>query len=346
MLYCVLQVVSGSFHLSRDKGKIWKTIAYNRKAQTLMRLNELIQTGKSGGQRAICTHLRRELLREHNKALTAQAYQAGVVTTEQFSTFWNFGYMGLYRERATQIRQRKGITSRQDIGDFSSSSELAQNIMKASLARDMMIARQVADPNRANATHFEAGNLVRRMLIDAGVPPPELLPTPQKSYKQLLLEQVERERLAEDDRLGLWGQIQEGAIQIDEAELSPIEFGVKITLTPKEGDTEITIVSVTAPLEEGTEYTTLHISEPGPTSISIFWSPDTPTGDLLEEALFALSDYLTEIINQDQALKSLYAGQSPTALRASRAILGLWEAIFRFVPKDCITIISGGEIRK
>lgn len=38
---------------------------------------------------------RRELLREHNKALAAQAYQAGVVTTEQFSTFWNFGYLGL-----------------------------------------------------------------------------------------------------------------------------------------------------------------------------------------------------------------------------------------------------------
>ena len=257
---------------------------------------------------------RRELLREHNKALAAQAYLAGVVTSEQFSTFWNFGYLGLYRERAGQIRQRKGITSRQDIGDFSSSSELAQNIMKASLARDMMIARNVVDPSRANATHFEAGNLVRKMLIDAGVPTPELLPTPQKSYKQLLLEQVERERLAEEDRVGLWGQIQEGAIQVDEGELSPIEFGVKITLTPQEGDTEITIASVTAPLEEGTEYTTLRIAEPVPTSISIFWYPATPTGELLDEALFALSDYLTEMINQDQALKALYSGQSPLQL--------------------------------
>ncbi|MEO9027397.1 MAG: hypothetical protein ABI413_01125, partial [Ktedonobacteraceae bacterium] len=161
---------------------------------------------------------RRELLREQNKALAAQAYKAGVVTPEQSSTFWNFGHMGLYRERAAQIRKRKNITSRQDIGDHASSSELAPNIMKASLARDMLRIRQVTDPNRANAIHFEAGNHVRQMLINAGVPTPELLPTPQKSYKQLLQEQIERERLAEEDRQGLWGQIQEGAIQIDEGE--------------------------------------------------------------------------------------------------------------------------------
>ncbi len=253
----------------------------------------------------------RELLREHNKALATQALQAGVVTNEQYITFWNSGYMGLYRETARQIRARKGITARQDIGDYASSSELAQNIMKASLARDMMIARQVADPDTAYGTHYEAGNHVRTMLRNAGVPTPELLPTPKKSYKQLLQEQVERERLAEDESHGLWAQIQEGSIQETDTEpMAPVEFGVKITLTEQDGDTEILIESISEPVE-GTEYTELRIREPAPTHINIFWLPRAPEGEMRDEAMLALSDYLTEMINQDEQLKTFYGGQPP-----------------------------------
>jgi len=72
--------------------------------------------------------------------------------------------MGLYRETARQIHARKGLTAKQDIGDYASSSELAHNIMKASLARDMMLDRHTADPDGAYSTHFEAGNHVRTML--------------------------------------------------------------------------------------------------------------------------------------------------------------------------------------
>ena len=254
---------------------------------------------------------RRELLREHNKALATQAYQAGVVTNELYISFWNAGYMGLYRETARQIRERKGISTRQDIGDYASSSELAQNIMKASLARDMLITRHVSDPTTATSTHYEAGNHVRTMLRNAGVPTPELLPTPKKSYKQLLQEQVERERLATEEGAGLWAQIQEGAIQDEGVEVQPpIKFGVKITLTPTNGDTEIMIESVSSPVE-GMEYTLLSITEPVNTHITIFWQPGAPEDDLKDEAFLALSDYLSEIIAQDEQLKTLYGGQSP-----------------------------------
>jgi DNA-damage-inducible protein D len=254
---------------------------------------------------------RRELLREHNKALATQAYQAGVVTNELYITFWNAGYMGLYRESARQIRARKGISARQDIGDYASSSELAQNIMKASLAHDMMIARRVSDPDTANSTHFEAGNHVRTMLRNAGVPTPELLPTPKKSYKQLLQEQIERERLVEEDTHGLWAQIQEGSLQETGIEpMVPVEFGVKITLTAPDGDPVIQIESISEPVE-GAEYSSLSIREPVPTHINIFWFPNSPDGDMRNEAMLALSDYLTEMVNQDEQLKGLFGGQSP-----------------------------------
>ena len=75
------------------------------------------------------------------------------------------------------------------------------------------MARQVADAETANATHYEAGDHVRTMLQNAGVPTPELLATPKKSYEQLLREQLERERLASQDREGLWAQIRDGALQ-------------------------------------------------------------------------------------------------------------------------------------
>jgi DNA-damage-inducible protein D len=254
---------------------------------------------------------RREVLREQNRALATYAQQAGVITNEQYAIFWNAGYMGLYRESARQIRARKNITARQDIGDYASSSELAANIMKASLARDMMMTRRVSDPDTATSTHFEAGNHVRTMLQNAGVPTPEFLPTPKKSYKQLLQEQIEREQIAAQDQQGLWAQIQEGAIQEDVKNPSfPISFGIKITLTPHGDDTEILLESIAEPVE-GAAYSSLTLSEPVPTHLNLFWLPALPPDEVKDEVMIALADYLSEIINQDEQLKAIYGNQPP-----------------------------------
>ena len=64
---------------------------------------------------------RREVLRTQQKGLAWQAQQAGVQDSNQFSRFWNFGYLGLYKKTAKQIRAAKGITDRQDIADYASS---------------------------------------------------------------------------------------------------------------------------------------------------------------------------------------------------------------------------------
>ncbi len=92
--------------------------------------------------------------------------------------------------------------------------------------------------------------------------------------------------------------------------MAPVEFGVKITLTEQDGDTEILIESISEPVE-GTEYTELRIREPAPTHINIFWLPRAPEGEMRDEAMLALSDYLTEMINQDEQLKTFYGGQPP-----------------------------------
>ena len=61
----------------------------------------------------------------------------------------------------------------------------------------------------------------------------------------------------------------------------------------------------------GAEYTSLTISELAPTHITIFWFPRSPEGETRDEAMLALADYLTEMISQDEHLKTLYGGRSP-----------------------------------
>jgi|SRR5947209_2985818 len=116
---------------------------------------------------------------------------------------------------------------------------------------------------------------------------------------------------SEEESQGLWAQIHEGSIQETDTEpMTPIEFGVKITLTEHDGDTEIQIESIASPVK-GAEYTSLTISEPAPTHITIFWFPRSPEGETRDEAMLALADYLTEMISQDEHLKTLYGGRSP-----------------------------------
>lgn|GEM_PF-2159753 len=167
-------------------------------------------------QLQLITELEKELLRlesrpeliQQNKHLATLARKAGIITDLEFAAFWNAGYLGLYHEVASQIRARKGISERKDIGDFAGSDEVAANIFKASVARQLMQSRGVTTQDGAMSAHFEAGERVRETLIAAQLPTPEYLATPAKSYQQLLKEQKVRLRLKLEDTLGLWAQLE------------------------------------------------------------------------------------------------------------------------------------------
>lgn len=148
-------------------------------------------------------------LTDQDKKLATLARKCGIITDLEFAAFWNAGYLGLYHEMAHQIRARKGITERQLIGDHSGSTEIGYNIFKDTLARELMRARGVKTKTDAIATHFEAGERVRRTIEEAGLATPEFLATPAKSYQQLLKEQKVRLRLKLEDALGLWAQLLE-----------------------------------------------------------------------------------------------------------------------------------------
>jgi DNA-damage-inducible protein D len=151
----------------------------------------------------------RQRLLQENAELALRARAAGAMTDLEFARFFNQGYLGLYRETQRQIRDRKSLKSSQDISDYMGSLETAANIFRAALAKQMMDDRDVHELPRANATHHEAGDSVRTLLLSKGIVP-ERLPTPTKSFQQLLREEEARQRIIAENRLGLWAQLDEG----------------------------------------------------------------------------------------------------------------------------------------
>lgn len=90
------------------------------------------------------------------------------------------------------------------------SLETAANIFRAALARQLLDDRDVHDSAAtANITHHEAGDSVRALLLSKGIAP-EALPTPPKSYQQLLREEEARQRILQEDQTGLWAQLLAG----------------------------------------------------------------------------------------------------------------------------------------
>lgn len=159
----------------------------------------------------------REELSEAHKALFEQARASGVITSEQFAVFMNWGYKGLYAgETKEAIQQRKHLTPRQNISDYMSALEAFANMLRSQIATRNLQQQGTSTPGEAGLVHYDAGKEVRSILLHAGQTP-EQLPTPTKSYKQIVREAAARldeeerqEALEEEYQRGLWGQLPEG----------------------------------------------------------------------------------------------------------------------------------------
>ena len=127
----------------------------------------------------------RDQVSEHNKTLAASAYEAGVVTSQDFAIFTDHGYMGLYNgERARDIAARKGLKRGQAILDWMGTEELADNLFRQVQAEARIRREGAASRDEANRIHRQVGQQVRRFIIEEleGTPP-EQLPTPVESVQ-------------------------------------------------------------------------------------------------------------------------------------------------------------------
>jgi DNA-damage-inducible protein D len=137
--------------------------------------------------------LLREELRRHNRQLVDAAKGAGVETTIDYAIFQNHGYRGLYGGLDAQgIHRKKGLKRSQKILDHMGSTELAANLFRATQTEDRLRKDGIKGKQRANQTHFEVGQKVRKAIADIGGTMPEELP-PAESIKKL--EQGKRKEL-------------------------------------------------------------------------------------------------------------------------------------------------------
>ena len=133
------------------------------------------------------------------RKLAQTAHNAGVVTSDEHAEFQNAGYRGLYGGLTEDdIHALKQLELGEEISNWMGSEELADNIFRAAQTDAAMKRNKVQGKERANRTHFEVGHKVREFIIhELGGTPPEELPTPEKSIRQL--EQEEQSRLNQDN---------------------------------------------------------------------------------------------------------------------------------------------------
>jgi DNA-damage-inducible protein D len=140
----------------------------------------------------------------YNRKLAQTAHEAGVISASDHADFANEGYKGLYGDLTeNDIHALKHLAPDEEISSWMGSEELADNIFRAAQTDAAMKREKTKGKAQANATHFRIGRKVREFIVnELGGTPPEQLPTPKKSIKQL--EREEEQRLKQGPQLPLF----------------------------------------------------------------------------------------------------------------------------------------------
>lgn len=129
-------------------------------------------------------------IKQKNMLLAEAAHKAGIITNQEYATFQDAGYRGLYGGMtARDIAERKGLTNGEEILDYMGGTELAANLFRITQTEEKMRREGVDTPAKANATHYTVGKAVRETIASLGGTMPEELPTPDKSIPELEAEQ-------------------------------------------------------------------------------------------------------------------------------------------------------------
>lgn len=132
-------------------------------------------------------------IKQWNQMLAETAYNAGVITNEEFAIFQNAGYVGLYGGLDVEdIHERKGLAIGQKILDYMGSTELIANLFRISQTEEKLRKDEVEGADIATNVHYSVGKEVRTAIEKIGGTMPEDLPTPEKSIQQIEKEQIAR----------------------------------------------------------------------------------------------------------------------------------------------------------
>lgn len=113
---------------------------------------------------------------EEFKALSGAARNAGV-QDRMFGVFHDAGYKGLYNGLGNEaIKQRKGISKKENLMDRMDTTELAANQFRMTQTRDKLAREHVTNQQQAIHTHEQVGREVREAIKRIGGTMPESIP--------------------------------------------------------------------------------------------------------------------------------------------------------------------------
>lgn len=125
-------------------------------------------------------------IKQKNMLLAEAAHKAGIITNQEYATFQDAGYRGLYGGMtARDIAEHKGLQDGEEILDWMGGEELAANLFRITQTEAKMRREGTSTPAEANTAHYQIGTIVRKAIEEAGGTMPEELPTPDKSIPQL-----------------------------------------------------------------------------------------------------------------------------------------------------------------
>lgn len=132
-------------------------------------------------------------IKQWNQMLAEAAHNAGVISNEEYATFQNAGYMGLYGGlKVEDIHQKKGLKKADKILDFMSSTELIANLFRISQTEEKLKKDKASTTDAANEIHFIVGREVRGTIERVGGTMPEDMPVPNKSISDVEREQLKK----------------------------------------------------------------------------------------------------------------------------------------------------------
>ncbi|MCX6237128.1 MAG: DNA damage-inducible protein D [Bacteroidia bacterium] len=132
-------------------------------------------------------------IKQWNQMLAEAAHNAGVISNEEYATFQNAGYMGLYGGmKVEDIHQKKGLKKTDKILDFMSSTELIANLFRISQTEEKLKKDKASTADAANEIHFIVGREVRGTIERVGGTMPEDLPVPNKRISDVEREQLKK----------------------------------------------------------------------------------------------------------------------------------------------------------
>jgi DNA-damage-inducible protein D len=121
---------------------------------------------------------------EEFKALSGAARNAGV-QDKMFGIFHDAGYKGLYGGLCNSaIKERKGISQKEQLMDRMGSTELAANQFRMTQTREKFKKENIKNQNTAIHVHEEVGKEIRKAIQKIGGTLPENLP-PEEHIKNI-----------------------------------------------------------------------------------------------------------------------------------------------------------------